>query len=343
MGAGISLPKLCSAAASRGWIANISSVALDFFASNETGQNFDHFEAAKLKVEQATRLSGGKGMISLNVMLSMHTAIESIRGAIAGGVGAIFAGAGISRNLPKLVKDTNVLLVPIVSSVEVLDLICRCWQKLGHLPDAVVLEGPLAGGHLGYETKNIENIDFSLENLLPSILDVSNKYGGFPVIVAGGIWDRADIIRWIKAGAAGIQMGTRFLATKESGASEAFKQAIVAATPDDIIVATDPGSPAGMPFRIIRSSPGYQEALKRVPTDKCVLRYMIRKGSDGSSFCPAFGDPKYFCICNGLLAATGKHPDANQKGIYTVGANAARVQEIISTEDLINELTGFTA
>jgi nitronate monooxygenase len=318
-------------------------VALDFFVSKETGRPFDHFEAAKFKVEQATRLSNGKGMISLNVMLSMHTAIESIRGAIAGGVGAIFAGAGISRNLPTLVKDTNVLLVPIVSSAEVLNCICRCWGKLGHLPDAVVLEGPLAGGHLGYETKNIENINFSLENLLPSILEVSNKYGGFPVIVAGGIWDRADIIRWIRAGAAGIQMGTRFLATKESGASEAFKQAIVAATPDDIIVATDPGSPAGMPFRIIKSSPGYQEALKRIPTDKCLLRYMIRKDSDGNSFCPAFGDPKYFCICNGLLAAAGKHPDATQKGIYTVGANAARVQEIISTDNLINELTGFTA
>jgi nitronate monooxygenase len=336
MGAGVSLARLAGAVARRGGVGIVSSVALDLIVSRRLGYVVNHFEAAKVEIKEAIRLSGGQGAIGINVMLSMHTAIPSILGAVAGGAKFVFAGAGISRNLPTIVNDPEVVLVPIVSSARVLEFICEAWGKLGYRLKAAVIEGPLAGGHLGYAAADIENPAFQLENLLRSVLAVSQEYD-FPIIVAGGIWDREAIIRLDALGAGGMQIGTRFLATEESGASALFKQAVIDATADDIIVANNPGSPARMPFRVIASSPGYQQALERIPTTECPLGYMVHWGK-----CLAFENADYFCICNGLLSAIGLNPDPSKGDIYTVGAIAARVDKISTVDQVIDELTGFT-
>ncbi len=340
MGAGVSLSPLAGEAARRGGIGLISAVGLDRIYPDLYG---NYFEAAKIAAEEAIRISGGNGMVGANFMAMMHTYRASVAGAIAGGVKVVFVGAGIPTDLPLITAGAkDVALVPIVSSAGVLRVICRAWQRrYNRLPDAVVLEGPLAGGHLGYKAEDIENPEFSLENLFPQVLAVAQKFGNFPVIVAGGIWDRADICRWLEAGAAGVQMGTRFLATVESGASVTFKQAVVEVTCDDIMVASNPGcpeSPSGMPFRIIRNSPGFQEALKRDRKPVCRFGYMLHNG-----VCRALDESgDAFCICDGLLGAIDQNPHSNELPLFTVGANAFRVKKILSVRKLICELTGHT-
>jgi nitronate monooxygenase len=339
MGAGVSLPPLSGEVARCGGIGVVSSIALDRIIP---GQQGNHFEAAKLAIEDATRRSDGRGMVGINCMAMMHTYEASVRGAVAGGVGAIFVGAGLPLDLPAMVEDTRVALVPIVSSARALKLICGRWlSRYNRRPDAVVLEGPLAGGHLGFKAEDIEKKDFQLEEIFGPVLRFSMENGGFPVIVAGGIWDKADIARWMKLGAAGVQMGTRFAATIESSASPAFKEAIVTVTSDDIVVAANPkypGSPSGWPFRVDARSAGFKKALCRDRKLECRFGYMVHGGK-----CRALTESRdAFCICNALLAAVGVNPDLSEPAMFTVGANAWRIDRLLTVQELINELTGVT-
>ena len=180
-----------------------------------------------------------------------------------------------------------------------------------------------------------------LENLLPLVKEMAIKYGNFPLIVAGGIYTNADIRRFIGMGADGVQMGTRFLATTESSASPSYKKAVVDSTQDDILVAHDPGSPCGLPFRVIRQSPMYLSALKHARKPKCDKGYVLQKDLNGKfTKCPAKEDNHhYFCICNGLLSSGGYNPETEEP-IYTVGSNAYRVKNIVSVKELMDELAG---
>lgn len=343
MGACVSLAELAGAVAKHGGVGVVSTVGLDIAVRTRLGQKVSHYDAAKIEVESAIRLSGGNGLIGINCMALMHTYEASVGGAVAGGARAIFVGAGLPLTLPELVEDADVALVPIVSSARALEIICRKWQsrkwqkRYNRMPDAVVLEGPLAGGHLGFRAEDIEKPEFQLEEIFPPVLKFAQENGNFPVIVAGGIWDRADINRWSNFGA-GVQLGTRFLVTHEAGASNAFKKAVVEATAEDIVIASYPGpcSPSRMPFRVIRSSPGYLEALAGKRTLRCDLGYMQHDGN-----CRAMGEEGDFCICHGLITAVGLDLDLSKKPIYTVGTNAYRVEKIVSVKELWEELTGF--
>lgn len=342
MGVGVSLARLAGAVARRGAIGTVSFVALDRMVAERLGRKVGHREAAKLEIEEARRLSGGKSMIAINCMVLVEkTYAPSIEGAIEGGVNAIIAGAGLPMNLPEIVGNAEVALIPIVSSARALELICRRWQRYRRTPDAVVLEGPLAGGHLGFKAEDIPKPEFRLEELFEPVKKIAGQNGDFPVIVAGGIYSREDIVRWVEAGADGVQLGTRFAATHESGASEAFKRAIVAARPEDIEVATNPGSPSGMPFRVINTSPGYQQALARTRRLHCDKQYLLHKGGDGRLTCRALEGYEAFCICNVLLAAVGANDAGGELPIFTVGTNAARVDRILSVQELMDELTGL--
>ena len=338
MGAGISLAPLAGAVAGRGGIGTVSFALLDQFVSRRVGRKVSHEEAAKLEIEEARRLLGGKGAIAINVMvLVQKTYALSVRGALAGGVNIIIAGAGLPMTLPEIVENARVALVPIVSSGRALELICRRWSRYGRVPDAVVLEGPRAGGHLGFREEDLQKPEFRLEAIFGPVKEAAEKNGNFPVIVAGGIYSRDDIVRWINAGADGVQIGTRFAATHESSASQEFKAAIVAAHAEDIVIAS-PGSPAGMPFRVISTSPGYQQALANSRPLVCDQQYLLHKGKDGRLTCGALEGHKSFCICNTLLSAAGC--PASALPIFTVGTNAARVDRILSVGELMDELTG---
>jgi nitronate monooxygenase len=167
------------------------------------------------------------------------------------------------------------------------------------------------------------------------------RYGDFPVIVAGGIYTHEDIIRFLKMGADGVQMGTRFLATEESSATAAYKEAVLGAKEEDIIVAHDPGSPCGLPFRVIQRSPMYVSALRHARPPKCDKGYVLLKDAEGKfTKCPAKeSNLHHFCICNGLLSSAGYNSD-KEEPLYTVGTSASRIDKILSVETLMAELTG---
>ncbi len=340
MGAGISLAPLAGAVAQRGGVGTVSFVALDRFVERRIGHKVTHREAAELEIQEARKISRGNGAIAINCMVLIEkTYIPSIEGAIGGGVNIIIAGAGLPMTLPEIVGNAPVALIPIVSSGRALELICHRWSRYEKMPDAVILEGPLAGGHLAFKAENISKQEFKLEAIFERVKTTAQKNGNFPVIVAGGIYTHEDIIWWINAGADGVQMGTRFAATHESGASEEFKNAIVACCSDDIEIATKPGSPAGLPFRVIRTSPGYQQALVHGRKILCDKQYLLHKDEHGRLGCPALDGNDAFCICNALLSAADCN-NISELPIFTVGANAARVDRILSVDELMDELIG---
>ena len=337
MGAGISMAPLAKAVAREGGMGVVSSVALDILTSTRVGKQLNTYDATIQEIKDA---KADGGIIGINIMVALfQDYTTSVKAALDAEVDAIISGAGLPLQLPEIAlkhkKDFRTALIPIISSGRALEIVCRRWARFGYTPDAVILEGPLAGGHLGWKkVSDIEKEENKLENLLPDVLNTARKYGNIPVIVAGGIYTRQDIERFLELGASGVQMGTRFLATYESGATEEFKEMIIKAKEEDILVAEQPGSPCGMLFRLLKNSPMYLDTLKQARPPKCDRGYVLYNG-----YCPAMEDNKdYFCICNGLLGAT-IYAETDEKPLFTVGRNAYRIKEIVSVKDLMHELT----
>jgi nitronate monooxygenase len=340
MGVGVSLHPLAKAVATEGGLGIISSACLDRLVSRRIGRKVNTYEAVK---EEITCSKIKNGFVGINIMAALgRDFTDSVKGAIDAGSDAIISGAGLPLNLPAIQSPKDTALIPIVSSARALDIICKKWEKLGYRPDAVVLEGPLAGGHLGFRIDQIDLESNKLENLLPPVKDMARKYGDFPVIVAGGIYTHDDILNFMDKGADGVQMGTRFLATEESSATTVYKDAVVRAREEDIVVAHRPGSPCGLPFRVIKQSPMYVSALGRRREPKCDKGYVLMKDADGKyTICPAKEDNKdYFCICNGLLSSSG-YNSKEEEALYTIGTNASRVDKILTVKVLMKELAGL--
>lgn len=341
MGVGVSLYPLASAVAREGGLGIISSACLDRLVSKRNGKKVNTYEAAYEEVSLA-RSSGG--VAGINIMIALANSYEdSVKGALDAGADVIISGAGLPLSLPAIQPPKDTALIPIVSSARALELICKKWERLKYRPDAVVLEGPLAGGHLGFKVEQVDLECNTLENLFPPVKETAIKYGDFPVIVAGGIYTHEDIIRFLKMGADGVQMGTRFLATDESSATNAYKQAVINAKEEDIIVTIKPTSPCGLPMRLIKTCPMYVTAQKRLRPPKCDKGYVLLKDSEGRyTRCPAkASNEEYFCICNGLLSSAGYNPD-EEEPLYTVGVNADRIDKIVPVKTLMDELTGKT-
>jgi nitronate monooxygenase len=339
MGVGVSLHPLAQAVAREGGLGIVSSACLDRLVSKRTGKKVNTYEAA---YEEVSLAKAGGGFAGINIMCALGRDYEdSVRGALDAGADAIISGAGLPLSLPAIQPAGDTALIPIVSSGRALELICRKWERLKARPDAVVLEGPLAGGHLGFRMEQIDMDSNRLESLLPEVKDMARRYGDFPVIVAGGIYTNEDITRFLAMGADGVQMGTRFLATEESSASPAYKEAVVRSREEDIIVAHDPGSPCGLPFRVIKQSPMYVSALAKLRKPKCDKGYVLLKDNEGKyTRCPAKeSNEHHFCICNGLLSSAGYNAD-REEALYTVGTNAYRVREIVPVRTLMRELAG---
>ncbi len=339
MGVGISLAPLANAVSKAGGLGTISSAGLDRLVSKRLGRKVSTREAAAIETRDAQE---GGVPAAVNIMVALQTTYEdSVLGAIDGGAAAIVSGAGMPLRLPELVAThpdgDKTALIPIVSSGRALRLLCKKWQRAGRLPDAAVVEGPLAGGHLGWRTaEEVEAPASKLENILAECLEVAKSFGSFPLIAAGGIFDRDDISRMLELGAAGVQMGTRFLATKESSASDTFKQAVVDCKEEDIEVAISPGSPCGLPFRILKGSPMFIETLKGARKALCRKGYVLLNGK-----CLGNEDPaKFFCICDGLFSAAGAGVEGEDADLFTVGALAGMVDKIMSVGDLMKELCG---
>lgn len=342
MGIGLSSYSLAGSVAKEGGLGVLSSAGLDRIVSQRHGKKINARDAAAQDVRDAKSISMG-GHIGMNIMVAVINQYESsVLGSMDGGVDAIISGAGLPMALPEMAlkhpRNEDVALIPIVSSGHAMEIIFKRWKRSGRLPDAVVVEGPLAGGHIAWRSE-VEALDpkNKLEILVDEVLEVVKDWGNIPVIAAGGIFTHEDIVNWLDRGCAGVQMGTRFLATHESGANAEYKKMLVEATEDDIELANRPGSPCGMLFRVLKKSPFYLQALARERAPKCDKGYLLNKG-----FCPSkYENEKTFCICNGLLASINLN-NANEKNLYTVGHNAYRVNKIMSVHDLMQELQGLT-
>jgi nitronate monooxygenase len=342
MGIGVSLAPLASAVAAAGGLGLISSAGLDRIVSRRLGRKVGTYEAVRLEVEAAKARGGFAGV---NIMVALQRDfVAAVRAALDAGADAIVSGAGLPLSLPSIQPMRETALIPIVSSARALAVICRRWERQHIRPDAVVLEGPLAGGHLGFRADQIDLEENTLERLLPPVKEVAMAHGDLPVIVAGGVYSHEDIRRFVALGADGVQMGTRFLATEESSASPAYKQAVLRARPEDMVVATAPGSPCGLPFRVLRASPMYREALVGGRPPKCAKGYVLLKDADGRfTQCAARHDnERFFCICEGLFSAADYNADQEQP-LYTAGTTAARVDRILPAGDLMAELAGAPA
>lgn len=328
MGVGISLSNLAGNVALNGGIGVLSGVEIgfkepDYYKDKKTA----NIRALKHHIRRAKEISKG-GIIGINIMAVLNNFEEMVVESVREKIDIIFSGAGLPLNLPEYTKGTNTKIVPIVSSDRAAKLICKTWDKrYGVVPDAIVLEGPLAGGHLGFSREEIEDPSKKLQNLIPEVLSAikpfEEKYGReIPVIAAGGIRDGKDIVELLNLGVSGVQLGSRFAATVECDADIEFKEAYIQAKQEDIVLID---SPVGLVGRAIND--GFIEEAKvgnKKPI-KCVTNCLK----------PCKPDQVSYCIANALINAQKGNLNS---GFAFAGANAYLIDKIISVKDLIEEL-----
>jgi nitronate monooxygenase len=328
MGVGISLSGLASAVANEGGIGVIAAAILGL---NERDylKNSDQANIRVLKNEIRKARKMTSGVIGVNIMVALTNFGDMVRTSIEEGIDIIFAGAGLPFDLPGYRPvEAKTKLVPIISSARAAKIICKKWlSRFNCLPDAFVVEGPKAGGHIGFKTEQIDDPNFTLENLVSEVIKALKQFEeklrrSIPVIAAGGIYNGADIHRFLGLGAAGVQMGTRFVATHECDADEGFKRQYVDAKKEDMVVIK---SPVGLPGRVVRN-PFIDE---------------INQGKRNPVSCP------YHCIktckqqkspyCIALALGNARKGKFNH-GFAFAGKNAYRIDKIISVKELINSL-----
>lgn len=329
MGVGISMSGLASAVANEGGIGVISAAGLGL-VYKEHSKDFDKATLWGLKEEiRKAREAARRGIIGVNIMVAMTDFANLVRTAIASKIDIIFSGAGLPLNLPSyLTEGAKTKLVPIVSSARALKVIAKRWLgEYNYLPDAVVVEGPKAGGHLGFQREQIEDPAFALETIVPEVVAVAREleqtHGRrIPVIAGGGIFTGEDIHRITSLGADAVQMGTRFVTTDECDASMAFKAAYLNAHEEDIRLIQ---SPVGMPGRAISN-----HFLEQVEAG---LRHPKQCPFHCIKTCKVQESP--YCIMTALFNAFRGRLEA---GYAFCGSNAWRCDRITSVRELIETL-----
>lgn len=327
MGVRVSLSSLASAVAEEGGIGTISSIGLgDVEASKNEYEKMSR-EALQREIRKAKSTTNGH--IAVNFMGVLSNVDDLVISAVKEGIKIIVYGAGLPTKLPVLVEDSSINLLPIVSSARVAELILRVWDKrYKRTADAIILEGPLAGGHLGFSEEQLDRPEkYSLEKLLPEVLETvktyEDKYGKkIPVIAAGGIFDGKDIARMLSMGASGVQLATRFVCTEECGVSQEFKQAYLDAKKEDIVIIK---SPVGMPGRAIQNKFLRDLEIKGKLKIKCPYRCL--------SVCKV--DKARYCIA---LALVNSYFGDIDNGLLFCGQNAYRLNKIVTVKELISEL-----
>ncbi len=328
MGVGISLSGLAAAVANEGGVGVISSAGLGFLYK-EPSKDFLEASIHGLREELRKAREKTSGIIGVNVMVAMSNFADMVKTAIAEKADIIFAGAGLPLDLPSfLKKDSVTKLAPIVSSARAAKILCERWKKnYDYLPDAIVVEGPKAGGHLGFKPEQIEDKNYALEKLIPEVVrevrQIEETYNQpIPVIAAGGIYSGKDIYDIMQLGASGVQMGTRFVTTDECDASNAFKQTYIDAKSEDIEIIK---SPVGMPGRAIMSH--FLEKVKEGKKQPLQCPFQCIKTCEISS--------SPYCIITALINAFKGN---FEKGYAFAGANAFKATRITSVKELIQSL-----
>ncbi len=328
MGVGISLSGLASAVANEGGIGVIATAGIGM-NEPDFSRNFleANIRALRKEIRKARELTNG--ILGVNIMVALSNFADMVRTAIEEGTDIIFSGAGLPLNLPQLLNSAiKTKLVPIVSSARAAGIIAKKWsEKYNCLPDAIVVEGPLAGGHLGFKEQMIGDPEYSLEKLVPEVIHAIKPYEErykkpIPVIAAGGIYTGKDIYRFFQLGASGVQMATRFVTTYECDASEKFKQTYVDSRREDIVIIK---SPVGMPGRAIKNAFLDEVSQGKRKPFKCPYHCIKTCDYKNSPYCIAFAliNAKKGNLSNGFAFA---------------GENAYRAKGIISVKELIETL-----
>ena len=329
MGVGISLSGLASAVANEGGVGVISSAGLGLLYKKLSP---DFLKASILGLSEELRLArlkSKKGVIGVNVMVAMSNYADMVATAIKEKADIIFSGAGLPLDLPSfLKKGSKTKLVPIVSSGRAAKIIIEKWKgNYNYVPDAIVVEGPKAGGHLGFKTEQIFDDEYSIEKLIPQVLEVVRGYEIqyntiIPVIAGGGIYNGEDMYKIMALGASGVQMGTRFVTTEECDASSEFKQAYINAEEKDIEIIK---SPVGMPGRAV-----FNGFLQKVKDGKMMP---IHCPFHCIKTCDISRSP--YCIISALFNAfKGKMSN----GYAFCGSNAFRATKIEKVKDIFTEM-----
>ena len=334
MGVGISWNQLAGTVSSAGCLGTISSVGTGYYDNckyaelkkdRPFGSDNTHSKEALREIFRKAREICGDAPLACNILHVITDYKRVVLDAIEAGANIIVTGAGLPTDLAKIVKDFHdVAIVPIVSSGKALKVIARFWQRAGRLPDAVIVEGPLSGGHQGVKKEDLDKEEHSLEVILKDVIQERDKWGDMPVIAAGGIWSREDIDRIMSLGADGVQLGTRFALTYESDADQGFKEVLLAAGKDDVKIIP---SPVGYPARGVETELIRKLEPRKIPCiSNCIVPCNHGEGASKAGYCIAdsLGD-----------SYRGK----KDTGLFFCGANVYKGDKLMHVKDLINELT----
>ena len=338
MGLGISWDKLAGNVSKEGGLGVVSSVGTGYYEERKYSNkdindrplhesNFYSAKGLKAIIDNARKVANGNPL-AVNILYASNDYERIARDACAAGIDIIITGAGLPTNMPEFTENyPDVALVPIVSSAKALKIICKRWTKrYNRLPDAIVVEGPLSGGHQGFTYEQCKQDEYQLENLIKPIKEEIKKWGDFPLIAAGGVWDKNDIERMMELGADGVQMGTRFIGTHECDAHDHFKEVIIAAKEEDIKLLK---SPVGYPARGVRTNLIELVDKREGPKVKCISNCVApcKRGIEAKEV--------GYCIADRLSDAFLGRKDT---GLFFTGANGYKLNEIISVKELISKL-----
>lgn len=329
MGVGVSLSSLAGAVAAAGGIGVISTAQIGYrepdFDTDPIGSNL---RAIRTEIQKARQIAKD-GILGVNIMVATRKYEEYVKAAVAAGIDLIISGAGLPMDLPRLAGAAKTKLAPIVSSVKSVQTIMKYWwKKYNRLPDLVVIEGPLAGGHLGFHKDQLTDIEgLRYDEEVKAIIEKVNETAAehettIPVVMAGGIYTRDDMDHYLEMGASGVQMATRFVTTYECDADPAYKQSYIDAKKEDIVIVQ---SPVGMPGRAILNPFMRRAKEGQIPHEKCHLCISTCNGAETP-----------YCITDALInAVTGKVNDA----LLFCGANAYRATHLEHVGEILEEFS----
>ena len=324
MGVGVSLSGLAGAVAAAGGVGIISTAQIGYRDPDFGRHPIEcNLKAIGEEIKKAREKANG-GIIGVNIMVATRRYEDYVKAAVAAGVDLIISGAGLPMTLPEI--SGNAKIAPIVSSRKSLSVISKYWQKkYNRKPDLIVIEGPLAGGHLGFSKEEIDAYTVTNEknydDEVKAIIELANELE-VPVVVAGGVYERKDMEHYLAMGAKGVQIATRFVTTRECDASDAYKQAYIDAKKEDIVIVK---SPVGMPGRAIHNA-----FLDKVAAGERFMR--------GCRQCiiTCKPDTAPYCITEALINAVEGRLD---EGLIFCGSNAYRANKIETVADIMEEFS----
>lgn len=331
MGVGVSLGNLAGHVSFNGGMGVISTAHPGYREDDfETNTLQANLRALRNEIKKAKDIAQGKGIVAINAMVAIKDYDAMIKASLQAGIDAIISGAGLPLKLPQLVEGHDVLIAPIVSSGKAAKLILKNWmKKYRRCADFVVIEGSQAGGHLGFKkediiahtTQSLEEIFYDVKKVVQDFEESFQKH--IPIFVAGGIYTKEDIQKYLNIGVDGVQMATRFITTHECDADIKYKEMFLKTKKEDIELVT---SPVGMPGRAISNKLTETIKTQRIPVKKCY-----------QCLIPCDVKTTPYCISRALIEAVKGNID---EGLIFSGSNGYRNEKIVSVKELIDELTG---